>query len=674
MEFLPRDAQTHQKHPAHHPHDGCCHDDGDGDACQDGHCHCHDHEQEHHHAHGQEHPDHDQDGGHDHAHGEESEGPGPIVLGAGLFAMGLILGAFHLNWLALFAYVAAYIVLGARIVWTAVTGLVKGRVFDENFLMSLASLGAFLIGESPEAVGVMLFYRIGEYFEDVAVARSRSQIMEAVDLRPEEVTLVEGETTRRIPAAEARVGDLLLVRPGDRVPLDGVVVSGQSRLDTAPITGEPVPVGVGPGDAVTSGCVNTSGQLKIRVEKPLSESMVTRILDAVENAAASKPKIDRFITRFARYYTPAVVTAAALVAIVPSLFDGNWNYWVYTALSFLVMSCPCALVLSVPLAFFSGIGAGSRKGILFKGGASMEAMSGIRAIALDKTGTVTKGEFAVQEVRGPEELLALCASCEQDSTHPIAGSIVAAARDKGLALTAPETLEEIPGHGIRAKIGGRTILCGNEKLMAANGIDPAAFAPEGTGTFVLAAIDGTAAGWIRISDTMKPDAREAMAALTAQGIHTVMLTGDGPDSAQAVAREAGIDEVRAKLLPEEKLSALRGIREHYGPTMFVGDGINDAPVLSGADVGAAMGAGADAAIEAADVVYMRGNLTAVPESLAIAKRTKKTAWQNVVFALAVKGAVMLLGLLGYASMWMAVFADTGVAMLCILNSIRGARK
>ena len=642
----PRDSAG-QPHSAGHDH---------------AHHHDHDHEHEHHHDHDHE--------GHDHGE-EEQESPLPLFLGAGLFVLGLILEALGLKWVGLFCYVAAYVVLGAKIVWTAVTGLVRGRVFDENFLMSLASLGAFFIGEYPEAVGVMLFYRIGEYFEDVAVARSRSRIMEAVDLRPEVVTVPDGDGVRQIPAAQAKVGDTVLVRPGDRIPLDGVVLTGTSRLDTAPITGEPVPVPVGPGDAVTSGCVNTSGQLTLRVEKPLSESMVSRILDAVENAAASKPKIDRFITRFARVYTPVVVAAAVAVAVIPSLVDGNWNYWVYTALSFLVMSCPCALVLSVPLAFFSGIGAGGKQGILFKGGASIEAMAGIRAVALDKTGTVTKGEFVVQEARGREDLLSLCASCEQFSTHPIAGSIVAAAKERGLPICAPEGLEELSGRGIRARVNGLAVLCGNEKLMAENGVDPAAFRPTGAGTHVLVAVDGKPAGWLRIADTLKPDAKDAVARLKAGGVTPVMLTGDGAQSAGQVAQAVGIEQVHARLLPEEKLARLQELRQQVGPTMFVGDGINDAPVLSGADVGAAMGTGADAAIEAADVVYMTGSVDAIPESLAIARRTRRIAIENVVFALAVKLAVMLLGLFGHASMWMAVFADTGVAMLCILNSIRG---
>ena len=564
--------------------------------------------------------------------------------------------------------VAAYLLLGREVIATAWKNLRKGHVMDENFLMSIATLGAFCIGEFPEAVGVMLFYRVGEYFEEKAVARSRSQIMEAIDLRPEVVNLLHGEDVEVIPAGEALVGDLLLVRPGDRIPLDGTVVSGESRIDTAPITGEPVPVSVKPGDGVTSGCVNTCGQLTIRVEKVLAESMVTRILDSVENAAASKPKIDRFITRFARVYTPVVVGIAAATAVIPSLVTGQWNYWVYTALSFLVMSCPCALVLSVPLAFFSGIGMGSKQGILFKGGLSIEALARVKAVVMDKTGTLTKGEFKVQKVAGGHEVLQLCASCEQNSTHPIAQSIVAAAKERHMELFAVEAMEEIPGKGIQATVEGKRILCGNAALLEQYGVRLEKV--EEFGTVVYVAVDDRFVGFLVIADTLKTGAKEAVRRLKAQGIATVMLTGDSEVSASAVAEEVGIDRVFAKLLPQEKLEKLQTVRKQTGAAMFVGDGINDAPVLAGADVGAAMGSGADAAIEAADVVFMTSQVDAIPESLKIARKTNRVAWQNVVFALAVKFAVMALGLFGHASMWLAVFADSGVAMLCVLNAVR----
>ena len=598
-----------------------------------------------------------------------------ILVGAVLFIFGNVFAHFQMSNASLMVFIIAYLVLGGKILLEAVRNISHGQIFDENFLMCIATIGAFVIREYPEAVGVMLFYRIGEYFEEKAVERSRIQIMEAVDLRPETVNLMVGEDVVEIAAEEAKVGDLLLIRPGDRIPLDGVVVSGVSRIDTSPITGEPVPVAVKEGSKVTSGCVNTSGQLMMRVEKPLSESMVTRILDSVENAAASKPKLDRFITRFAKVYTPIVIFLAAATAIVPSLVTGNWNYWVYTALTFLVMSCPCALVLSVPLAFFSGIGAGSKKGILFKGGASLEFLSKIGAVVMDKTGTVTEGNFQVQNIVpawkfSEAELLRICASCEQRSTHPIAESIVKAAHEKDMILDRPVMLKEIAGRGVSAFLPQGRVYCGNKKLLEENGIFVSVNDEELTGSVVFVGVDGRFAGHFVISDTVKKDAKSAMIHLKEMGLGTVMLTGDEEISAQAVAEEVGIEKVYAKLLPQEKLETLQKLRETYGSVMFVGDGINDAPVLAGADVGAAMGSGADAAIEAADAVFMTSSVESIPEAVRIAKDTNRIAIQNVVFALAVKILVMILGLAGFANMWMAVFADTGVAMICVMNSIR----
>ena len=599
-----------------------------------------------------------------------------IIIGAVLFVAGEIMEHKGLGTSAtLPVFVIAYLALGGVIVVKAAKNISHGQIFDENFLMSIATLAAFAINDSAEAVGVMLFYRIGELFEEKAVERSRGQIMDAVDLRPEVVNLVTGDDIQVIPSEEAQIGDILLVRPGDRIPLDGIVIEGNSRIDTSPITGEPVPVAVNEGDEITSGCVNTSGQLKIRVEKPLEESMVTRILDSVENAAASKPKIDRFITRFARVYTPCVVGIAVATAILPSLVTGNWHYWIYTAITFLVMSCPCALVLSIPLAFFSGIGAGSKKGILFKGGLSIEGLSKLGAVIMDKTGTITEGNFQLQKVVATgkyteNELLSMCAGCEQNSTHPIANSIVAAAIERGIQFEKPISLEEISGHGIVAEMPEGKVLCGNRKLMDKFGITIGELKEAAYGSEVFMAVNGTFAGYMLISDTIKPDAKEAIASLKKLGLHTVMLTGDSEDSAQAVGKDAGIDEIYAKLLPEDKLNALKKVRQAHGTVMFVGDGINDAPVLAGADVGAAMGSGADAAIEAADAVFMNSNVDAIPQSITIARSTNRIAWQNVIFALVIKIAVMILGLAGHANMWMAVFADTGVAMICVLNSIR----
>ena len=697
----------------------------------------------------------------------------PIIIGAVLFTAGMIMEhVLALPTIVLFIiFAVGYLILGGQVLLASAKNISKGQIFDENFLMSIATIAAFCIGDFAEGMGVMLFYRIGELFEHIAVERSRTQIMDAVDMRPETVNLVcthdheeddddcdcdcgcghdhhhhdhdaacavdehhehghihkhddddcdcgcghdhdhehehhhdheddcdcgcghdheqeheheheGGEHIHVIPSENAKVGDILLVRPGDRIPLDGIVVDGESRLDTSPVTGEPVPVSAAPGTKVISGCINQQGVLKIKVEKPLSESMVTKILDSVENAAAGKPKIDKFITKFAKVYTPIVVILAVLTAIVPSLITGNWSEWITTAITFLVISCPCALVISVPLAFFSGIGAASRYGILFKGGLSMEALKNVKAIIMDKTGTITKGNFAVQKVVtsakagdiSEDKVLALAASCESASTHPIAVSITAEAAARNLPLSKPEKIEELSGMGIRVTFAEDTdapseVLCGNRKLMAANGIDDSE-AADSPATQVLVAADGKFLGCIYIADTIKPEAQSAIASLKASGLIPAMLTGDVQAAADDVAAKTGIDRVYAQLMPEDKLRILGELREETGSVMFIGDGINDAPVLAGADVGAAMGSGADAAIEAADVVFMRPSLDAIPKSIKIARITGVISGENVVFALAVKLLVLVLGMLGFANIWAAVFADTGVAMLCILNSLR----
>lgn len=682
-------------HEHHHEHSCSCgsghHEHHHESSC--GCSHEHDHEQENHdgscscgHDHSHTHHDSSCSCGHDHSHAhhhrekasrlsaENKKDLVQILIGAALFISGIILNAVSLVIPADVILLIGYLLLGGRIILTAGKNLTRGKVFDENFLMSLATIAAICIGDFKEAVGVMLFYRVGELFEEIAVERSRSQIMDAVDMRPEVVTKVHGSHTHVIPAEDAEIGDILQIRPGDRIPLDGTVVEGESRIDTSPVTGEPVPVTVKAGDSVVSGCINTSGLLKMKVEKALDESMVTKILDSVENAAASKPQIERFIARFARVYTPVVVLLAVLTAIVPSLVTGDWNHWIYTAITFLVISCPCALVLSVPLAFFSGIGAGSKRGILFKGGISLEAMKNVRAVVMDKTGTITQGNFKLQEAvpangTDADTLLALCASCEQNSTHPIAQSILAAARDKQISLDTPSEVEEIAGHGIRAALPQGEVLCGNRKLMDQFHV-PVNAAALNYGTEVFAALNGTFIGHLVIADTIKPEAADAISAIRSKDIVTAMLTGDAQENADAVAKATGIDEVHARLLPQDKLETLKEIRTAHGAVMFVGDGINDAPVLAGADVGAAMGSGADAAIEAADVVFMTSQLDAVPKALEIARTSLRIARQNVVFALVIKALVMVLGLAGFANMWMAVFADTGVAMICVLNSIR----
>ena len=571
--------------------------------------------------------------------------------------------------------IVTFVVLGWRIVWAAVKNGMKGKFFDENFLMSIATIGALIIGEYAEAVGVMLFFQVGIYFEERATERSRNAVMDAVDLRPEEVRLIACDGSVQVVNPEdVQVGSHIEIRPGDRIPLDGRVVEGTTRIDTAAVTGEPVPVSATVGTEVMSGCINVDGRIVLEVTHELKDSMVMRILDAVENAAASKPKIDRFITRFSRVYTPIVVALAIIVAIVPPLFTGEWQYWIYTALTFLVVSCPCALVLSVPLAFFSGIGAGSRQGILFKGGKAIEAMSRVKAIAFDKTGTITTGTFNVQTVEvasgyTENEVLEYAAALEAVSTHPIAMSIVEEVKRRGVEFTTVKDVKEISGHGMVGTVEGHTVLVGNGRLLAKENIaTPLIDYVYGSEVFV--AIDGQYVGRIVIADAVKGDSKEAIRRMNGKGYHTVMLTGDVAASANHIAQEVGIQGVRAELLPQDKLEVVQSLRNDHGSVMFVGDGINDAPVLTGADVGGAMGSGADSAIEAADVVYMNSNLDSVWRSLSIADRTLSIAWQNIFFAIAVKIIVMVAGVFGFANMWVAIFADTGVSILCILNSIR----
>lgn len=636
-----------------------------------------------------------------------------IAIGVVVLAIGLI--AEHIlhyeGWLLIVIFLVGYIAAGGEVLIHAAKNIRKGQVFDENFLMSIATFGAIAVGEFPEAVGVMVFYRIGDFFEDRAVARSRSQIMDALDLRPEVIervqispdaltsqdahTLAERlhqATTLTLPADEAQVGDIVMVRAGDRIPLDGVVIAGESLIDTSPITGEPVPVQVRADAEVLSGCVNQTGVLYLRVTHALEESLVSRILDSVEHAQANKPQIEKFITRFAAVYTPIVIAIAVLTALIPSLITGDWQHWFYTACTFLVISCPCAIVLSVPLSYFAGIGAASRLGILFKGGSAIEALRQVRAVVLDKTGTLTRGSFEVVGVdRAPktslseEVLVAAASAIEAKSTHPIARSISAYAVQQSQQTAEDFVATEITEHAGAGMTGvvhhaGETlnVAVGNARMMdevgaegykseAADGADDAARAAE---TVVYVAINGVYAGAIRIADVLKDDAREALARIKSAGIHTAMLTGDALTPAHAVGALVGVDEVHAELLPHQKLETMDEVRTRQGAVMFVGDGINDAPVLAGADVGAAMGSGSDAAIEAADVVFMQSNVSAISQALNVARRVGAIAMENVVFAIGVKVLVMVCGFVGLASMWAAVFADVGVALLCILNSIR----
>lgn len=625
--------------------------------------------------------------GHDHDHGSDAVTIAVIVAGLLFMAyegLTTVVPSIGLpESIETPIYYIAYILLAFPVLRIAGRNILKGQVFDENFLMSIATLGAIAIDALPEAVGVILFYRIGEFFEEKATDRSRTEIMNAVDMRPQEVRVVDtcggGEIVVMAPE-KVEVGSTIEVRPGDLIPLDGTVLEGETRVNTAPVTGEPVPVRAVPGTQLMSGCINESGRITMRVDKVLEESMVTKILDAVENAASSKPKIDRFITRFARVYTPIVVFLALAVAIIPSLITGEWNKWIYTALTFLVISCPCALVLSVPLAFFSGIGNASKHGILLKGGRVIEALANVKAVALDKTGTITSGEFKVHNVEtvgshvSSGQLLSMAAAIEAVSTHPIATSIVAEAKDQGFAVEPSDFVQELAGEGMVGMTDGQQVLVGNRRLMERYNVQGYPTEAAEYGTEVLVAEGNTYLGRIIIADEARPDSAEAIADLNGQDIKTVMLTGDAEASANYIAKETGVSAVRAQLLPQDKLSVVQDIRSEYGPTMFVGDGINDAPVLAGADVGGAMGSGADAAIEAADVVFMRPSLTAIAHILDLSKATLRVAWQNVVFAIAVKILIMLLGLMGYASMWWAVFGDTGVSILCILNSIRILRR
>ena len=608
---------------------------------------------------------------HSHSHGEASgkwdTETVTLVIGGVLFLIGLLLHIIKVE-PAIFSTIlllTAYGLMGWEVLADSLKSIRKGQIFDENFLMTVATLGAVCIGCWEEAAGVMLFFRLGELFEHIAVERSRKSVMDAIDMRPETVQLcTEDGGTEIIPAEYVQPGDRILVRAGDRIPVDGIILKGDSTVDTAAMTGEPVPVTVHKGDAVMSGCINQSGVLELEVTAALEHSMVQRILDSVENAAAGKPKIDRFITRFARVYTPIVCGIALLTAIIPPLFTGEWSHWIYTALNFLMISCPCALVLSVPLAFFSGIGAGSSKGILFKDGQALEALERVQAVVMDKTGTLTEGSFTVTAMEGGEEVLQLAAALEAVSTHPIARSILASAAERGITAPQAQNVQEIAGKGITGELDGQTAACGNEKLMAMLGIPVPAEHPAGT--IVYAAKNGQYLGYLVLSDTVKPHAAETIAAMKQRGLYTVMLTGDSESHSRSTAESIGIQELHAGLLPTEKPERMAKVRDAHGAVLFIGDGINDAPVLSGADVGAAMGSGADAAMEAADVVLLGSDPKAVLTAFDIAERVGKTAKFCIIFALAVKIGIMLLGFTGFANMWLSVFADTGVTILCVM--------
>ena len=589
-------------------------------------------------------------------------------------------GVFGRNIQTFLMYLIPYIIVGYDVLKKAATGVINRQMFDECFLMTLATFGAFAVGEFSEAVGVMLFYQVGEVFQDLAVNRSRTSITELMDIVPESANLERDGQMTEVDPDDVEVGDIIVIRPGEKVPLDGVILSGDSFLDTSALTGESVPQKVLPGDEIFSGCINGSGILRVRVTKEFDDSTVAQILELVENASVRKAKIENFITRFAKYYTPAVVAAAAAIAVFPPLvLSGEWMEWLIRACTFLVISCPCALVISVPLSFFGGIGALSRKGVLVKGGNYVEALARMDTGVFDKTGTLTKGVFTVKELLpenvSEEELLKITAYAESASTHPIAKSVVEA-YGKGVSEAEIEGLEEIAGCGVKAVISGKNVLAGNEKLMKLENIEFKR--TDKSGTIIYTAVDGVYAGAIVIGDEIKPSARTAIERLKAIGVrNAVMLTGDKRNVAERTAEALGITSCHAELLPGDKVRIVEEILSQGGPkktTAFAGDGINDAPVLMRADIGIAMGSmGSDAAIEAADVVLMDDDPTKIADSVRIARKTVIIAKENIVFALSVKGLILILGAAGIANMWAAVFADVGVAVIAILNSMRMLR-
>lgn len=614
-----------------------------------------------------------------------------IIAAAVVFAAGMVLGfafpqseeRFTVLWFVRTALlVAAYIAAGYDVLWKAVRNISHGQVFDENFLMTVASIGAMIIGEYSEGAAVMIFYQVGELFQSVAVGKSRQSIADMMDINPEYANVERNGEVSEVEPDEVAVGETVVIKPGERIPLDGEVIFGASGLNTAALTGESVPREVTVGDEVISGCVNTDGLLKIRVTKPYSDSTVAKILELVENSTESKAKTENFITRFARVYTPIVVLAAVLLAVVPSVViglakgDWQWGVWVYRALTFLVVSCPCALVISVPLSYFGGIGGASRRGIMIKGANYLEQLASAETFVFDKTGTLTKGSFAVTEICpqgvSERELLAYCAAAEQISNHPIARSIAAAAGEFPKA----ENAREIAGFGVEAEVNGETVSAGNARLMAKTGVNVTE--TDAPGTVVYCAVNGRYIGYILVADEIKENSRSAIEQLKAlRTKKTVMLTGDRDVTAQAVAQSVGLDEVRSRLLPDGKLTALEELiaaKPEKSTLVYVGDGMNDAPSLARADVGVAMGGlGSDAAIEAADIVLMNDDIANVPLAVRIARKTHRIVTQNIVFALSVKIAVLILAAFGVGSMWLAVFADVGVAVLAILNAMRCMR-
>lgn len=601
-----------------------------------------------------------------------------LVIGIILFIIGMILDENAIILIISYAFV------GIEVLLSAVRNICKGKVFDENFLMSIATLGAIAIGQYPEGVAVMVFYEIGEMFQSYAVNRSRKSISELMDIKAEYANLVKGDTTEKVLPEEVKIDDIIMIKPGERVPLDGVIVSGDTSVDSSALTGESMPVNKKVGDEILAGCINNTNVIEVKVTHEFEESTVARILELVQNASSKKASTEKFITKFARYYTPIVVICALALAIIPSVFiqGANPNEWIYRALIFLVVSCPCALVISVPLGLFAGIGGASKKGILVKGGNYLESLKDIDTVVFDKTGTLTKGAFKVTQINNVEisksELLKYAAICERYSNHPIAKSILEeynASNSSDIEEIKIDNHEEVSGKGVITQIQDKKILAGNSKLMSSNGI----VVPKDDyiGTVVYVAINNEYKGSIIISDEVKSDSKEAISELKALGVNkVVMLTGDSKKVANSVASELGIENVYSELLPGDKVEKVEALlkEERKGKLAFVGDGINDAPVLARADVGVAMGGiGSDAAIEAADVVLMKDEPTALANAIKIGRKTNKILWQNIIFALGIKIIVLILATIGDANMWEAVFADVGVTLIAVINSMRALK-
>lgn len=622
---------------------------------------------------------------HEHSHEKEESSNGKIeilkdnwllIVGAIIYAIALLYNGN--NKISIILFVASYLAIGGEVILTAIKNILRGEVFDENFLMSIATIGAFFIGEYPEAVAVMLFYQIGEVFQGYAVNKSRKSISSLMNIRADYANVLRNGSEFKVYPEEVNLEEIIVIKPGERVPLDGTVIEGTSFLDTSALTGESVPREVKTSDEILSGAINDNGVLKVKVNKEYGESTVARILELVENASNKKAPTEKFITKFSKVYTPIVVFIAIIVAIVPPLLikDATFSEWLYKALSLLVVSCPCALVVSIPLGVFSGIGAASKKGILVKGGNYLEALKESEIVVFDKTGTLTKGVFKVTNINAKniseDELLEITAIGESNSNHPIALSI-ANAYGKEINKNEIESYKEVAGHGVEAIIKGKKVLLGNSKLMKSNNISYDEV--DTIGTIVHIAIDGEYKGNIVISDEVKENVKEALTELKSVGIKkTIMLTGDSKVVADKVAKAIGIDEVHAELLPSDKVNKVEEIlnkKSANGKVLFVGDGINDAPVLARADIGIAMGGvGSDAAIEAADVVLMKDKVEAISEAIRVSRKTSKILWQNIIFSLAIKVAVMILVIFGLTNMWAAVFADVGVTLLAVLNSMR----